>query len=336
LVRQGGHSLRLYFNEAPPDGQFPKSAERVVLTFPRLWTHLRLARELHNRPPDLFFTPAHVIPFSYRGPSVATVHDLGFRYFPQAHTRRQVAYLRWSTGHNARRSRRVVVDSRATRDDLVRFYDTDPNKIDVIYPGIDPELAPERDPQKLADTQHRLGIHPPYILYIGTLQPRKNLTRLIDAFAASQLPHQLVIAGKAGWLARSILDTAFNYQSLATNNILLPGFVADDDKAALISGAEALLYPSLHEGFGFPVLEGQVCGTPVMCADTSSLPEIAGDGALLVDPLDTDGMTAAIRRIVGDQALRQRLRQAGLDNVKRFTWEQTAARVMQALEAAAA
>jgi glycosyltransferase involved in cell wall biosynthesis len=334
LAQTRGFCLRLYFNQPPPGDLFPEPAETVVLTASRLWTHTRLANELRRRPPELFFTPAHVIPISYHGPSVATVHDLGFRYFPQAHTRGQVLYLRWSTGHNARRSRRVVVDSRATRDDLAHFYDIDPGKIDVVYPGIVPELARVTDERVLASTQHRLGIQPPYILYIGTLQPRKNLTRLFDAYVASRLPHQLVIAGKAGWLAEPILDTAFSYQSLATNNIVLTGFVADEDKAALISGAEALIYPSLHEGFGFPVLEGQVCGTPVLCADTSSLPEIAGDGALLVDPLDTDRMTTALKRIVEDQDLRSRLREAGFENVKRFTWDRTASQVMQTLTAA--
>ncbi|MDX1614620.1 MAG: glycosyltransferase family 1 protein [Candidatus Promineifilaceae bacterium] len=336
LAQARGHQLRLYFNTEPPDNLFPSSVEQVVIPWPRLWTHVRLAVELHRRPPDVFFTPAHVIPLTYRGPSVATVHDVGFFVFPGAHTRRQVAYLRWSTGHNARRARYLLADSRATRTDLVRFYDAQPAKIVVVYPGIDPTLAPVQDPDVLQTTQRRYGIRPPYFLYIGTVQPRKNLNRLIDAYVASEVPHQLVIAGKAGWLAQTIVENAFTYQGQAANNIVMPGYVPDEDKAALISGAEALLYPSLYEGFGFPVLEAQACGTAVLCANTSSLPEIAGEGALLVDPLDTDNLTQSIRRLATDEDLRRTLAAQGQENVRRFDWNTAACQVLDVLEQAAA
>lgn len=336
LACQRGHQLRLYFNHPPTNDCYLKGSnvEWAVIPWPRLWTHLRLASELHRRPPDLFFTPAHVIPVTYRRPSVATVHDLGYHYFPEAHTRRQVAYLRWSTRHNARRSRRVIADSQATKDDLIRFYRVDPAKISIIYPGTDPGLRRIAEEEQLGRVLRKYGITPPYVLYIGTLQPRKNLTRLVQAFAESGIRHQLVIAGKAGWLADPILATVFGYQSPVTNNIVLPGFVDDRDKAALISRADALLYPSLYEGFGFPVLEGNACGTPVLCSNTSSLPEIAGDAALLVDPTSVEAMSAAIERIVNDSELREELVKKGYQNVARYTWQNTAQRVLDTLEAA--
>jgi glycosyltransferase involved in cell wall biosynthesis len=339
LAAQRGHRLRLYFNQPPPPDLFPVDdfVERVVIPFPRLWTHLRLAWELWRRPPDVFFTPAHVIPFTYRGPSVATVHDLGYHYFPEAHPPRQLAYLRWSTRHNGRIARRIIADSQATKNDLIRFDEVEPDKIDVVYPGIDPALRPLSDREEITAVLQKYGITPPYLLFLSTLQPRKNLVRLIRAYAAAELPHQLVLAGKQGWLAEPIL-TEVNHQSSIVNrqsSIVTPGFIADDDKAALLSGATALLYPSLYEGFGFPVLEAQACGAPVLCANSSSLPEVAGEAALLVNPEDTAAITAAIKRLVSDPLLRHELALAGLENVRRFTWGETAVQVLQVLEKAA-
>jgi glycosyltransferase involved in cell wall biosynthesis len=295
-----------------------------------------LAGELHRRSPDVFFTPAHVIPFSYRGSSVATVHDLGYHYFPEAHTRRQLAYLKLSTRSNGHISRRLIADSRATKADLINFYHVDAGKIDVIYPGIDPQLQPATDETEIETVRRKYGINSPYLLFISTLQPRKNLVRLIQAYVSSGVTHELVLAGQRGWRARSILDVIGQQESSIQERIRVTGYVADVDKGALISGATTLLYPSLYEGFGFPLLEGQICGTPVIAANTSSLPEIAGDGAFMVDPLDTAAIAEAISRLVEDTRLQEELRQNGQINVRRFSWEKTAEQVLQTLEAAAA
>ncbi len=337
-----GHQLRLYLNQPPPENLAGSAdnVEQIVIPFPRLWTHLRLAWELHRRPPDVFFTPAHVIPISYRGPSVATVHDLGFYYFPDSHSRQQNAYLRWSTRHNSTRGRRVIADSQSTKRDLVRLYGLDPDRIDMIYPGIDAGLNPVGDAGRLEAVRKKYGITAPYLLYVGTLQPRKNLARLVRAYAAldgnaHRNAYQLVLAGKSGWLSGPILEEIQNQESRVQNRIIRPGFIDGEDKAALISGANALLFPSLYEGFGFPILEGNACETPVLCANSSSLPEIAGDAALLVDPLDTVSIAAGIRRILDDQPLRRRLVQAGVTNLQRFSWEKSAGQVLATLEKAA-
>ncbi len=342
LAAERGHQLRLYFNQPPPANLFPQAdcVTSIVIPFPRLWTHLRLALELQRRPPDLFFTPAHVIPYTYTGPSAATIHDLGYHYFPEAHPKRQLAYLRWSTRHNGRRARYLLADSQATKEDLVRLDGLSPDKVSVVYPGLDPTLRRVEDEGRVTAVLHHYGITPPYLLFISTLQPRKNLVRLIRAYRAANLPHQLVLAGKTGWLSQPILEEIANGQwpfpkseiRNPKSEILLPGFIDDADKAALLSGAEAFLYPSLYEGFGFPLLEAQVCGVPVLAANTSSLPEIAGDSALLVDPLDTAAMTAALQRLVQDQTLRARLIGRGFENVRRFTWRETAVRALDLLE----
>jgi glycosyltransferase involved in cell wall biosynthesis len=337
LTEGQNYQLRLYFNQPPADGLFPNlpHIEQCVIPFARLWTHMRLANELRRRAPDVFFTPAHVIPFVYRGSSVATVHDLGYHYFPEAHTRGQLAYLKLSTRSNGRISRKIIADSEATKADLIKFYDFDPRKIVVIYPGITPHLKPVTDANELEAVQQKYNITAPYLLFVGTLQPRKNLVRLIQAYASTGLPHELVLAGTEGWRSGPILDEIDRLNLSIRQRVRLTGFVVDADKAALISGATALLYPSLYEGFGFPLLEGQTCGTPVMASSTSSLPEIAGDAALLVDPQDNISIAESMRLIVEDSELRLDLQNKGYKNVKRFTWEKAATQVLQTLERAA-
>ncbi|MCP5096063.1 MAG: glycosyltransferase family 4 protein, partial [Chloroflexi bacterium] len=313
LAAKAGHRIRLYVNQTPPSTLFPHNpaVETAVIPFPRLWTHIRLGAELHRNPPDVFFTPSHVLPVSYYGRSVATVHDLAYHHFPEAYTRKQRAYLRWSTRHNSRRSRIVFADSHATKQDLTTFYDTDPAKIEVVYPGIDPLLQPVKDETQITAVCQKYNITSPYLLAIGTLQPRKNLVRLIEAFTDSNIPHQLVLAGNPGWRSQPILDAVKSSVVNRQLSIALPGFVDNADKPALISGATALLYPSLYEGFGFPILEAHACETAVLCANTSSLPEVAADAALFVDPDDIDGMIAAIQRIAQDNTLRADLIQRG-------------------------
>lgn len=340
LAGARGHTLRLYVNlpnGAPHPFALSQPHHVVYLPWPRLWTHLRLAVALHRRPPSLFFTPAHVIPFSYRGVSVATVHDLGYHHFPEAHPRAQRLYLRWSTQHNARRARLTLVDSEATRADLIRFYAIPPAAIRVVYPGVDPQLTrPAATDIKAALA--RYGMPRPYLLYLGTLQPRKNLARLVQAFArsAEAHAHHLVLAGRSGWLAQTMMDAIQTLPQAVQARIHLPGFVAEQDKAAILSGATALLYPSLYEGFGFPVLEAQRCGVPVLCANSSSLPEVAGQAALLVDPQDEDALTDGITRLATDAALRHRLVALGYTNVTRFDWATAAAATLSVLEEAAA
>jgi glycosyltransferase involved in cell wall biosynthesis len=331
------HQIRLYFNQPPSPDLFHSlpHVEQVAIPFARLWTHLRLAMELHRHPPDVFFTPAHVIPLSYFGPSIATIHDLGYHHFPEAHPRRQLAYLRWSTRHNGRRARRVIADSQATKQDLIHLDGIPADKIDVIYPGVDPTLQPVTDEAAITAVLRRYHITPPYLLTLSTLQPRKNLVRLIQAYAASNLTHQLVLAGKPGWLSRPILEVISKQLSVISERIVMTGFVEEADKGALLSGATAVLYPSLYEGFGFPVLEAQACGTAVLTATTSSLPEVAGDAALLVNPPDIAALTQGMQTLANDESLRQMLVQKGFENVKRFRWEETAVQVLQALEKAA-
>jgi glycosyltransferase involved in cell wall biosynthesis len=336
LVRQTAdtpHRLRLYFNQPPPVGLLEMEeaphVEQVIIPLPRLWTHVRLGWELQQRPPDWFFTPAHVIPLTYFGPSMATVHDVGYEHFPEAHPTAQRLYLRWSTRHNGRRARLVLADSHATKRDLAHWYAIPPEKIHVVYPGLDPALA------EGAGRPLSFPLPRPYLLFLSTLQPRKNVARLVEAFAqvCAAIPHQLVLAGRMGWQSQQIEAVLAGQSAAVQSRITRLGYVAEADKAPLIAGADALLYPSLYEGFGFPLLEGNLCGTPVLASNTSSLPELAGDGAaLLVNPQDRAALGRAIRQIVEDEPLRQRLIANGRQNGQRFTWAKAATAVLALLD----
>ncbi len=343
LVLSEGHRFRLYFRQAPPAGLFSGDHEERVISFPRLWTHLALSREMLAHPPDLLFVPSHVLPLVHPRHSAVTVHDLGYHYHPEAHTTWQNLYLRWSTRHNARNAARILADSEATRRDLVRYYGTLPAKVTVVYPGLDEGLARVSEPELLAGMQTRYGLNGPYLLYVGTLQPRKNLKRLVQAYtrlrsllASQPQPDptpRLVLAGKKGWLYDEVLGQV---QKLGLEeHVLLPGYVPAADLPALLSGALAFVFPSLYEGFGLPVLEAMACGTPVICSDTSSLPEVAGNAALLVDPRDPEALAQAMLRIVKDAGLRDELAARGLRQARRFSWRRCAGETLAVLEEAA-
>jgi glycosyltransferase involved in cell wall biosynthesis len=340
LALDAPHRWRLYFNQPPQSSDFwtrdqKSDAPRVELrtiSFPRLWTHARLGLEVAARPPDVLFVPSHVLPLWTRPPAVVTVHDLGYLFFPQAHPPRQRWYLDWSTRHSARTARVVIADSEATRRDLVARYGVPSSKVVVAYPGPDPELAAVTDLDAIAAVKHRYDIEGDYLLHIGTLQPRKNLSRLVQALASLAVPIKLVLAGKRGWLYDDLFRQVRRLG--LEGRVLFPGYVDDADKAALLSGSLACVFPSLYEGFGFPALEAQACDTPLVCANTSSLPEVAGDAALFVDPTDVDDLVQAMTRLLADAALRADLIARGRRNRERFSWRTCAETVLAALQAA--
>ena len=265
---------------------------------------------------------------------MVTIHDLGYLHFPRAHRLLDRLYLDLSTRFNARAAAHIIADSQATKRDLVERYGVEPSKISVIYPGYDEEaFQPVREREAIEAVKARYGIAGDYILFVGTIQPRKNLVRLMEAFSllkrqAADL--QLVIAGKKGWLYEAIFRRV---EELGLEGqVVFTGYVAEEGLPALFSGARLFVFPSLYEGFGLPVLEAMACGTPVVCSNASSLPEVAGDAALLFDPLDVEGMAAAMGRVLGDERLRAELIERGLQRARGFSWEKCARETLAVLE----
>jgi glycosyltransferase involved in cell wall biosynthesis len=319
------HEVTLYFRDRPAPDLFPSSPRvtQQVIPLRRAWTHLRFAAALWRDRPDRVFVPAHTLPFAFPGQAAVTVHDLGFKYFPQSHKTSHRLYLDLTTRYSAARAGVILADSQATADDLTRFYGTDPEKVRVVYPGVD--VPPISDIDRV---RNKYQLPPRYFLYIGTLQPRKNIAGLTAAYRryreSTGDDAALLLAGAKGWL----YDPAWTD---GVEGVLMPGYIDEADKGALYAGAIALVFPSLYEGFGFPVLEAMGCGTPVIASNTSSLPELVGNAGLLVDPTDTEAITQAMQHIVTDQALAESLREKGRRQAAAFSWEHCAQQALDAL-----
>jgi glycosyltransferase involved in cell wall biosynthesis len=331
LARDRENSYRLYTRRRVERSCFGTGSniEIRAMTFPRAWTHARLSWEMLSRRPDILWVPAHVLPVIHPRRSIVTVHDLGQIYFPEAYPAMARWYHNASAKWNARAASHLLADSQATKNDLVKFSRVAPDKITVVYPAYDSHLyQPVQDQVMIQKTKDRYGVAGNYVLAIGTVHPRKNYARLIRAMARLEEVERskdwrLVIVGKRGWLHHSILKEA---ESL-NHPISFLDYVPAPDLAALLSGARLFVFPSLHEGFGLPILEAQACGTPVVCSKSSSLPEAAGNAAIFFDPLEVEGMTDAIRSGLRDERLRAEMVSRGFENVKRFSWESSGRQV---------
>ncbi|NDJ76575.1 MAG: glycosyltransferase family 4 protein [Chloroflexi bacterium] len=297
--------------------------------FARIWYRLRLPLPVESfiGQVKLYHATDFTLPPTLPGVrTLLTVHDLSFVRAPETATPVLKAYLDKVVPRSVRRAFHVLADSQATKDDLVELYGTPPEKITVLLSGVNAEFLPVKDATARKAVRERYGIpEKPYVFSIGTVQPRKNYTRLIRALAALGPPYddvQLVIAGGRGWLESPIYQTVKDYH--LSERVHFIGFAREEDLPALYSGAACMAYPSLYEGFGFPVLEAMACGTPVITSTLSSMPEVAGDAALLVDPYDMSAIADALERLLSDQTLCMNLVQRGLAQAGQFTWQRTA------------
>jgi len=329
---------QLYCNRIPSAlPPLPSNYALRPIPLPRAWTHVRLSLEMLSEPPDVLFVPAHTLPLISPHRSVVTIHDLGFLHHPEAHTRIQRIYYRLFTRFSAERATQIIAISEATKGDLQQFYGTASDKINVIYHGVNERFRP-LDAEIVDCVTRRYRIKTPYLLFVSTIQPRKNVVRLIEAFAAARRrigaegAPTLVLAGKRGWLTTQIERRAAELG--IGEQVQFVGYVADQDLPALLNGALAYVVPSLYEGFGMTVLEAQACGTPVLASNVSSLPEVVGSAGLLVAPYDVGAIADAITELVLDKQLRNDLRERGLRHAADWTWERTARQTLDVLHQA--
>jgi glycosyltransferase involved in cell wall biosynthesis len=293
---------------------------------------LTLSAELRRRPVDLLHVQYTAPPLA-PCPVVATVHDLSFEHIPETFKRRSRAQLRLTVRATARRAAHVVAPSEFTRRDLIETYGLDPARVTAIPLAAAPRFRPVAEAGELERVRRRYGIAGDYVLAVGSIQPRKNLARLVRAYSAlrrargrSNLP-QLVLVGKKGWLYDDTLD-AIEDERLA-GSVVLTGYVSEGDLPALYTGALCFAYPSFYEGFGLPPLEAMSCGAPVLTGNLTSLPEVVGDAGLTVDPFDAGAITQALARLIDDDALRAELRERGLRRARGFDWRETARMTLQ-------
>jgi len=299
----------------------------------RLWFRagLSVPVEVFVGPIDLYHATDFVLPSTLaRTRTILTVHDLSFVRVPDAASPRLKAYLDRVVPDSVRRADHVLADSQATKEDLVALYGVLPEKITVLLSGVGLQFQCASSGVVMTTRiRYGLGSHP-YILAVGTVQPRKNYGRLIQALAllrAQGYDLDLVIAGGRGWLEDPIYETVHTLQM--TKHVRFIGFAREEDLPALYSGAICLAFPSLYEGFGLPVLEAMACGTPVVTSNVSSLPEVAGDAALMVDPYNVEAIAYAIKRILDDGELRGKLIERGYAQTGRFSWDKSARQLLQ-------
>jgi glycosyltransferase involved in cell wall biosynthesis len=307
-----------------PRGRLSRVAQGLVRE--GLYYPFGLSRRARRSNVDLVHCPGPFTPRVRDRPLVMTVHDVLPLRHPELFTRTIVAHMRLVTSAFLRRADRILTGSRHTRNELVELLGLAGDRIDVTPYGVDERFRPvERDSDWL---ERRLGLRGRYVLCVGTLEPRKNLRAALRAFrlvADEVADCALVVAGGRGWrneLFERELDRA-------SERVVLTGYLEDEELVRLYSGADCFLFPSLSEGFGFPVLEAMACGAPVVSSDRTSLPEVVGDAGVLVDPEDVEGQAAAVMRLLSEPELAGDLRRRGLERSSRFSWDACAASTLE-------
>ncbi len=299
-----------------------------------MWEQLAQPWALHQTKAELVHGPVFVGPLLTARPLVITIHDLSFVRFPHLFRPANRLYLTVLTRASAHKARRVIAVSTHAADETARLLGVRRDKIDIVHHGVDPVFKPlPRD--KVESFRARKGLPQRFLLYLGTLEPRKNLVRLVESFSRLRRRDvKLILAGGRGWYDEPVFARV---RELGLQDaVLFPGYVPGKELPLWYNAATAFVLPSLYEGFGMPILEAQACGTPVLTSNRSSLPEVAGEGALLADPEDVDELADGLRRLLSDDELRQRLGLRGQENAARFTWRRTAAATVSVYQRALA
>jgi len=300
-----------------------------ILPAKRLWSQVQLAKELRQNPPDVLFVPSHVIPVFSNVKSVVTIHDLAYRYYPASYSSFERRYLNFTTGLSASKATMILVPSESTKHDLLKEYKVDSKKV-VVTP-----LAYNQEVFNLQADHGTRPIESPYIFSVSRIEHRKNTGLLVDAFgllAKESKNIVLVLAGRPGQGYEAIRQKIDALPESIRRRVIQPGYFPLYDAARYMKFAEMFVYPSLYEGFGIPALEAMALGTPVICSNSSSLPEVAGDAAVLLPPNNPLSWAAAMSRVIHQKEYAQKLRAAGLEQVKQFSWQKTAAATLKVLE----
>lgn len=292
---------------------------------------LTLSAELRKNPVDVLHVQFTAPPFC-PCPVVVSIHDLSFEHLPQTFKRRSRTQLRLTVRHSARRAARILSLSEHTRRDIIETYGINPQRVTAIPLAAPDHFGPIIDNRELQRVRHNYGIDGDYILSVSSIQPRKNLARLVRAYAslrgdgsADKLP-KLVLVGKRAWLYDETLRALD--ETNVKDAVILTGYVPESDLRALYSDALCFVYPSYFEGFGLPPLEAMKCGAPVIVGNRTSLPEVVGDAALTVDPFEVDAIAGAIRNLINDSALRRELSVKGQARAQEFNWRDTARKTL--------
>lgn len=323
------NSYTLYLRTKPQSwfGQLPENFKVKVIPFPIFWTQLRLSLEMLFNPVDVLLIPASALPLIHPKHSVVTIHDIAWRYFPGSFTLFNRIFLQWSTRFAVKNASKIIAVSESTKRDLVKFYGVDAGQVTVVHHGYEIGESENRK-------NRRIGTILPetYILFLSTLQPRKNLEGLIDAFKLlkqdnPEIKHKLVIVGRPGWKFEAILKKIEENKDI----VVYLNFVSDANRLQILSKADLLVLPSFYEGFGMQILEAFSLNVPVATSRISSMPEVAAEAAVYFDPKNTAEIKNVIQSLLLDKSLADSLRQRGKERLKNFSWEKCAQETLQVL-----
>lgn len=317
------YNFVIYLKNKPlPD--LPKETQKwkyKIFGPSKFWTQWRLPLELFlGEKPDVFFSPSHYAPRFSPVPTAISIMDLSYIHYPELFRKKDLYQLVNWTKYSARAASRIFTISLASKNDIIKVYSVPYTRVVVTYPGIKPAKIMQNESNSFGK----------YILFVGTLQPRKNIVRLIEAVSKLPSDLNLVIAGKKGWLFEEILGAPKKFG--VEERVKFLDFVKDEDMPSLYKNAVCFCLPSLYEGFGLPVLEAMKYGCPVVLSNVSSLLEAGGDAAIYVDPESIDSIVKGLKRILDDENLRKEMSKKGFARVKNFSWEKTAKETVKALE----
>jgi len=309
------------------DFELPENWKTKFLRAPKFWTQFRLSLETLFHPVDVLFIPAHTVPLVHPKNTIVTIHGLEYEFCPKAYSLFERLYMRWSIRKSCRWARRVIAVSENTKKDLMRLYKVPEEKIKVVYEGISSSQDSTFSlADKFANSSRSNLLAGKYFLFVGRLEERKNIIGIVEAFEILkrkyQISHKLILVGKYGYGREKIKEKV--YGSAHKNDIILTGYISEEEKFYLLKSTDAFLFPTFYEGFGLPILEAQSVGTPVVTSDVSSMPEVAGNGAILVDPKDADAIAEAVYKLISDESYKNDIIERGYGNVKRFSWEKCA------------
>jgi len=331
------HQFYVYLKNKPLSDlpQETKNFKYIVFGPKKLWTQFALPIKLFiDKKIDIFFTLGHYGPRFSSVKYIVTIFDLSYLHFPQLFKKNDLYQLNKWSRYSIKNASHIFAISEATKNDLIESYGVNPAKITNTYLGYDHKHFKPQSQVKINQVKKKFNINSDYILAVGTLQPRKNYSKLIESFKnitnSTKSSLKLVIAGKKGWLYEPILQKAKEIG--IKDKVIFTDFVANADLPALISGAIAYVLPSLWEGFGIPAIEAQACKTPVVVSNVSSLPEVVGDSAIQVNPQRLDSITKGIKKIISNEELRKNLIYKGSQNIKRFSWEKCARETLTKIE----
>jgi glycosyltransferase involved in cell wall biosynthesis len=300
------------------------------------WMQLLASQVLRDLKPDVAHFTNGMIPPGAPVPTVVTIHDMSLRLHPRCHPVRRLLINRPLLALAIRSASAIVTVSHSAKRDLLKLHRIDPDRVNVVHEAAAPGFSPVHDRARLESVRRQYALPDRFVLYVGTIEPRKNLPRLMQAMAiarAQGMSHGLVCAGPYGWASRDLVDVV---ERCGLRDVVhFTGYVPVEDLAAIYNLGEVFAFPSVYEGFGLPVVEAMACGTPVLTSNTSSLDEIAAGAAETVDPYDVDAMAAALLRLAGDAEWRRELSARGLARARRFSWERTAKEMLAAYQRAA-